>query len=158
MNEETKLKISKANKGKHIGETRGHYESSLKKLGVSDVRNIKIMLSENKLTQLEISKLYGVDRKTINNINIGKAYKTLSTDIDMGKSKKLYIKLNLDDYDKIKNLYTGGMKQSEIAKTYNVDASHISRIINNKRYIKTLIKNKEDILSAEDDLATYKVD
>lgn len=144
MSQETKNKIAKANKGRYIGTVKGHYESSLKKLNIEDVIKIKKLLVENKLTQLEISKIFNVSRKIIGSINTGKTYKTIGTDIDLSNSKKKYIKLTNEDYDMIMIMNKEGVAQHQIAKKFNVDQSHISRIISSEEYLKTH-KRKEGV-------------
>lgn len=48
--------------------------------------------------------------------------------------RKITNKLSFAVLNKIKNLYKLGITQSEIAKRFNVNQCHISRIINNKRW------------------------
>lgn len=154
MSQETKDKIAKANKLSNTGRTLPHYESSLKKLTIEDVKQIKLLLIDNELTHLEIGRLFNVSRKTIGNISCGKSYKSIHTELDISERKKKYIKLEKDDYAIIKELYSSGVSQKVIAKKFNVDSSHISRIVNNERYIKSLNKQKGGILSAEENLTT----
>ena len=143
MSQDTKDKIGESNKRINVGKIHGHYESSLKKLTPEQVREIKILLIENKLTQKEIGELYSVSRKIISLISLGKTYKTIAPDIDLTLSKKQYVKLRECDYNEIKKLNKEGVPQKKIAQMYGVDQSHISRIINNERYIKTMNTNKE---------------
>ena len=140
MSEETKDKIGRANKLLMKGKTIGHYESILKKLTIEEVKKIKTLLFENELTHTEIGNLFNVSRKIVSSISCGKTYKTLHSEIDVSKRKKKYIKLDEKDYDTIKQLYKDGSNKTNIAKKFNVDPSHISRIINNERYIKSLNK------------------
>jgi len=137
MSEETKRKIGESNKIKNIGKKHNFYESKLKKLTIKEVVEIKNLLIENELTQKQIGDLYGVSRKIINNINIGKTYSSIGKDINLSKSQKLYVKLEISDYDKIKELHNSRLSKSEIAKIFNVHQSHICRIINDDNYIKT---------------------
>lgn len=44
------------------------------KLTISQVKEIKILLSERKLTQVEIGKMFSVDSRTINQINTGRTW------------------------------------------------------------------------------------
>ncbi len=145
MSEETKRKISDSHIGKRLGVTVGHYESSLKKLTKEQVIEIKKLLVENELTQKEIGHKFGVSREIIKDINTGRAYKTIGEDIDLSKSKKKYIKLDEESYEEIKKLHKEGVSNAKIAKKFNVDPSHISRIINNKRYIKTVYNKNNNI-------------
>lgn len=138
MCQETKDKISKANVLNQTGKSLGHYESKLKKLTIEEVKEIKMLLVKNELTHTEIGKLFNVTRKIISNISCGKTYKSLHSELDTSKRKKKYIKLEQEDYDIIKDLYSKGVSQAKIAKQFNVDSSHISRIVNNQTYIKSL--------------------
>lgn len=147
MSQDTKDKISGSNKGKNVGKVHKHYESSLKKLTPEQVREIKILLIENKLTQKEIGELYSVSRKMISLISLGKTYKTIATDIDLSSRKKQYVKLEECDYNEIKRLNNEGVLQKKIAQIFGVDQSHISRIINNERYIKTMNMEKDGMVS-----------
>ena len=147
MSQDTKDKIGISNKSVNVGKVHGHYESSLKKLTPEQVREIKILLVENKLTQKEIGELFYVSRKIISLISLGKTYKTIATDIDLNQSKNLYVKLSEDDYYKIKKLNEEGVKQTKIAKIFNVDSSHINRIVNNENYIKTINMKKDGTVS-----------
>lgn len=142
MSQETKNKIGCSNKGKNVGKVHKHYESSLKKLTPEQVREIKILLIENELTQKQIGELYSVSRKMISLISLGKTYKTIATDIDLSSRKKQYVKLEGWDYNEIKRLNKEGVSQKKIAQIFGVDQSHISRIINNERYIKSMEINK----------------
>lgn len=142
MSQETKDKIGSSNKGKSAGKVYKHYESSLKKLTPEQVREIKILLIENKLTQKQIGELYSVSRKMISLISLGKTYKTIATDIDLSSRKKQYVKLEECDYNEIKRLDKEGVSQKKISQIFGVDQSHISRIINNERYIKSMNINK----------------
>jgi predicted XRE-type DNA-binding protein len=45
-------------------------------------------------------------------------------------------KIPLNDVEKIKTLYKSGISQRKIAKIYNVNQSVISRVINQKTYVK----------------------
>lgn len=143
MSIETKRKIGAANKGKGKGMKKEHYESKLKKLTVLQVREIKLLLIENKLTQKEIGLIYNVTRETIGGINLGNTYRTISNDINLDLRKKKYVKLEVKDYEIIKQLNKEGMSQKKIAIKFNVDQSHVSRIINNPNYIKSYELNKE---------------
>jgi group I intron endonuclease len=145
MSDSTKSKIGKANKLANKNIKVGHYESKLKKLTIMQILEIKNLLIENKLTQKEIGLLYNVSRKIIGNINTGKTYKTLHTNINLDLSKKKYIKLALEDYKNIKKLNKEGMNQTKIAKQYNIDTSHVSRILNNQRYIKSLLSKEGEV-------------
>jgi DNA invertase Pin-like site-specific DNA recombinase len=78
---------------------------------------------------------------------LGKTYKTIATDIDLTSSKKLYVKLEECDYNEIKRLNNEGVLQKKIAQIFGVDQSHISRIINNERYIKTINMKKDGTVS-----------
>jgi transcriptional regulator with XRE-family HTH domain len=147
MSQDTKDKIGKSNKVVMVGKVYGHYESSLKKLTPEQVREIKILLIENKLTQKEIGNLYFVSRKIISLISLGKTYKTIATDLDLSLSKKQYIKLEECDYNEIKRLNNEGVSQTKIAQMYGVNQSHISKIINNENYIKTMNINKDGRVS-----------
>lgn len=138
MCQETKDKISKANVLNQTGKSLGHYESKLKKLTIEEVKEIKMLLVKNELTHTEIGKLFNVTRKIISNISCGKTYKSLHSELDTSKRKKKYIKLEQEDYNIIKDLYSKGVSQVKIAKQFNVDSSHISRIVNNEAYIKSL--------------------
>jgi group I intron endonuclease len=140
MSQETKDKISESNKIANKGIKFGHYESKLKKLDIHQVREIKLLLIQNELTQKQIASLYNVSRKIISNINSGKCYSTLHTDLNILESKELYIKLKIEDYGNIKNMFNEGKTQKEIADLYQVTQSHISRILNNEGYIKSLNK------------------
>lgn len=156
MSEDTKRKIGKANKGK--SRKYGHYKSLLKKLTEEQVLEIKKLLVENQLTQKEIGLLYKVSRKIIGNINTGKTYNTLHTNIDLKFSKKKYVKLMIEDYENIKTLNKQKMSQKKIAEYYNVDQSHISRILNNEGYIKTLLKEGGGVKLAVATGATSSID
>ena len=147
MSQDTKDKISKSNKGRGVGRSVGHYESSLKKLTPEQVREIKMLLIENELTQKEIGTIYFVSRKIISLISLGKTYKTIASDVDLTLRKKQYIKLEEYDYNEIKKLNNEGISQKKIAQIFGVDQSHISRIINNERYIKIMNINKEGEVS-----------
>jgi group I intron endonuclease len=136
MSEKTKNKISKANKNKGRGVKKPHYESKLKSLSIEEVVAIKKLLIQNTLTQKEIGKRFSVDRKIISNICMGKTYYSIGENINLSLRKKQYIKLGKDDYINIKKLYKEGTTVTELSKLYNVDYSHIYRIINNKDYIK----------------------
>lgn len=140
MSQETKDKISKANKLIQKGKQIPYYESKLKKLTIEEVKKIKLLLIENELTHTEIGQLFNVNRKIISNIACGKTYKNLHSELDISKRKKKYIKLDKKDYNTIKELYIKGVSQTKIAKQFNVDSSHISRIVNNENYIKSLNK------------------
>lgn len=131
MSDETKQKIGKANSIIQKGKKVKYYPSKLKKLSIEQVFTIKMLLVENELTQKEIGEMFHVGRKIISNISTGKNYSSLHVGIDVSKRKKKYIKLTIDDYDIIKTLIKSGMKQSEVAKKYNIDQSYVSRIINN---------------------------
>lgn len=137
MSNDTKIKIGKANKGKYIGLEHDYYDSSLKKLTKEQVIKIKQLLIENKLTQTEISIMFGVNRKIINRINTGQSYKSVGKEIDLSLSKKKYIKLTEEDYDMIIKMNKDKVPQIKIAKQFNVNQAHISRIISNERYLKT---------------------
>jgi group I intron endonuclease len=138
MSQETKNKIGASNKGRFKGYKFGHYESKLKTLTIDNVIEIKKLLVKNELTQKQIGDLYGVSRKIIGNINTGKTYNTIGLDINLSKSKKKHIKLSEKDYITIKKLNKEGMTQIKIAKIYNVTQSHISKILNDENYIKSL--------------------
>lgn len=138
MAQETKDKIGETNKLIKTGKRVAHYESKLKKLTIEEVKEIKMLLVKNELTHTEISKLFNVTRKTISNISCSKTYKSLHSELDTSKRKKKYIKLEQEDYNIIKDLYGKGVSQAKIAKQFNVDSSHISRIVNNEAYIKSL--------------------
>lgn len=138
MSQETKDKIGETNKLIQTGKSLGHYESKLKKLTIEEVKKIKMLLVKNELTHTEIGKLFNVTRKIISNISCGKTYKSLHSELDTSKRKKKYIKLEQEDYNIIKDLYSKGVSQVKIAKQFNVDSSHISRIVNNEAYIKSL--------------------
>ena len=141
LSKETKAKIGLANRGRLKGYKFGHYESKLKSLSVEQITKVKKLLVENKLTQNQIGKIFNVSRKTISNINIGKTYNTLSKEVDLLERRKMYIKLNKNDYSMIHELKRQGKSQSEIARHFNVTQSHISRIINDENYIKSLKSN-----------------
>jgi DNA-directed RNA polymerase specialized sigma subunit len=94
-----------------------------------------------------VSDLYSVSRRTIGLILIEKRYKTIATDLDLSLRKKQYVKLEECDYNEIKKLNEEGMKQTEIAQMYGVNQSHISKIINNENYIKTMNINKDGRVS-----------
>jgi group I intron endonuclease len=143
MAQETKDKIGKANKSIRTRKSVAYYESRLKKLTIAEVKEAKILLINNELTHTEISKLFNVTRKIISNISCGKTYKSLYSELDTSRRKKKYIKLEKQDYDIIKDLYSKGVSQSKIAKQFNVDGSHISRIVNNQTYIKSLTNLKQ---------------
>lgn len=147
MSQDTKDKIGSSNKSINIGKVHGHYESSLKKLTPEQIREVKILLIENKLTQKEIGNLYSVSRKIISLISLGKTYKSIATDIDLSLRKKQYVKLEECDYNEIKKMNKEGVSQTKIAQMYNVDQSHISKIINNENYIKTMSINKDRMVS-----------
>jgi group I intron endonuclease len=147
MSQDTKDKIGASNKSINVGKVHGHYESSLKKLTPEQVREIKLLLIENKLTQKEISDLYSVSRRTIGLILIEKRYKTIATDLDLSLRKKQYVKLEECDYNEIKKLNKEGVSQTKIAQMYGVNQSHISKIINNENYIKTMNINKDGRVS-----------
>jgi group I intron endonuclease len=147
MSQDTKDKIGNSNKGKSVGKVYGHYESLLKKLTPEQVREIKLLLIENKLTQKEISDLYSVSRRTIGLILIEKRYKTIATDLDLSLRKKQYVKLEEYDYNEIKKLNKEGVSQTKIAQMYGVNQSHISKIINNENYIKTMNINTDGRVS-----------
>ena len=139
MSEETKRKIGEANRVKQTGKVVGFYESSLKKLTIEQVKEIKMLLLEGVLSQKEIGEKYGVSRSVIKSICIGKTYKYVLPEIDLSKRVPVYCKLTNDDVKHIKELAkTGKYKHSEIAKMYNVDQAHITRIINN-------INRKKDV-------------
>lgn len=133
-----KNKIGASNKGRFKDYKFGHYESKLKTLTVDNVIEIKKLLVKNELTQKQIGDLYGVSRKIIGNINTGKTYNTIGLDINLSKSKKMYIKLTKKDYNMIKSMNEQGITQTEISKKYNVAQSHISKILNDENYIKSL--------------------
>ncbi len=137
MSGDTKEKISKSNKGKRVGVKMDHYESKLKKLTIDQVSLIKKELIDNELTQLEISKKYNVSRKIISGIRTGKNYRTIDEDMTKITVKPKYIKLDTGDYKNIEELYSKGKSYREIATIYNIDYSHVYRIINTKTYIKT---------------------
>jgi len=143
MSEETKEKISKGNLGKK--RTKYIPKKSLRKLNEYQVLNIKKMLIENELTQKEIGRIFSVGRKVIGSILLGKTYKTVGLEIDLSLNKKKYVKLNKNDYEEINNLNKKGMKQTEISKIFNVDSSHISRILNKSNYIKTMVKKEGEV-------------
>lgn len=138
LSTETKKKISNANKGLNLGGTKGWTNNSMKSLTKENVIEIKKLLIENELTQKEISKLFNVSRKTISNISTKKCYKSVEPDMDMTKNKKMYIKLNKDDYAEILKLNEDGISQKKISIMFGVHQSHISRIINEPNYIKTI--------------------
>ena len=142
MSSETRKKIGTANKIKQTGKIHNYYKSSLKKLEINQVLEIKKLLVENKLTQKEISILFNVSRKTISNINTNKTYKYLKNDVNLNNSKKMYIKLTNIEYDKIFEMIEENKTQKFIANFFGVHQSHISRIINKSNYIKSY-KRKE---------------
>jgi group I intron endonuclease len=141
MSQETKNKIGASNKGRFKDYKFGHYESKLKTLTIDNVIEIKKLLLKNELTQKQIGDLYGVSRKIIGNINTGKTYNTIGLDINLSKRQKMYIKLTKKDYNMIKLMHTQGITQTEISKRYNVTQSHISKILNDENYIKSLKSN-----------------
>ncbi len=128
MSEETKMNISKANKNKYKGEKRGYYESSLKKLTIEQVIEIKKLLAESRLTQKEISKMYGVDRKTIGNVLNGKSYSYVDAGVNQ-KRQPVYVKLCSSDICKIITMHESGISQNDIARIFGVCQSAISRTI-----------------------------
>lgn len=131
MSEETKRKIGKANKGKYIGYKHNHYESTLKKVTIEQVREIKKLLLKREKTQDEIGKLFNVSRKIISNIATGKTYQTIATDINMNDYRNVYKKLSIEDIDNIFIELKNGKTQTELAEKYNIDPSTISRLLNN---------------------------
>ena len=138
LSKETKVKIGLANRGRLKGYKFGHYESKLKSLSVEQITEVKKLLVENKLTQNQIGKIFNVSRKIISNINVGKTYNTLGKDVALSERKKMYIKLTEKDYDMIHELNKQGKSQTALAKQFNVTQSHISRILNEENYIKSL--------------------
>jgi len=48
------------------------------KLNESQVKEIKVLLNENKLTQLEIAKRFGIAQQTISNIKVEKIWKSVT--------------------------------------------------------------------------------
>lgn len=60
--------------------------------------------------------------------------KNISRGLSLSHSKKPYgYKLTSEDVTEIKKLYEAGYTQRVISTQFNVDQSHVSRIINNKR-------------------------
>jgi|694.fasta_scaffold09776_6 group I intron endonuclease len=133
MGDETKKKIGESNKKINTGKKHAYYKSSLKKLTIDQVKEIKLLLFQNNLTHKEIGDLYGVVRKIISNINIGKTYSYVDKDIDLSSIKHTYVKLTEMERDEIKMLYDRGLSQNKIAIKYKVGQPHISRVLNNKR-------------------------
>ena len=139
MSEETKRKIGETNRVKQTGKKHGFYKSSLKKLTVEQVKEIKMLLLEGVLTEKEIGEKYGVNRSIIKNICIGKTYAYVLPEIDLSHRVPVYCKLTNEDVEKIKELAKEGKyTHKEIGKMYGVDQSHITRIINN-------INRKKDV-------------
>lgn len=140
MSEETKRKIGEANKKKQTGHVYGFYYKSLsKKLTEEQVKEVKLLLAEGKLTQKEIGEKFGVNRSVIKNICTGKTYKYILPEIDLSKRKPVYIKLSNEDVKKIRELgKEGKYTHKEISKMFNIDQAHITRIINN-------INRKKDV-------------
>ena len=58
------------------------------------------------------------------------------------QSKKKYIKLTNKDYDMIFEMNKEGRPQHDIASHFNVDQSHISRILGDIKYLKTYTRKE----------------
>lgn len=123
--QETRDLLSRLNKGKIFGDP----DKKQRPLSKEDVENIRKLLLENKYLQKDIAKMFGVSRKVVSNIKCKKSYIIYDTDLDMSKSKKMYEKLTTEDVINIRKLLNEKqLTQTEIAKLYNINASHISRI------------------------------
>lgn len=128
MSEETKTNISKANKNKQKGKKHAYYDSSLKKLTIEQVIEIKKLLAESRLTQKEIGSIYGVHRKTIGNLLNSKTYSYVDIGVHQIR-QPVYVKLSNSDIYKIINMYESGVGQKEIGSIFGVCQSAISRTI-----------------------------
>ncbi len=154
LNEETKIKIGRANKGKLLGDKNPFYgkyhtkESRLKiakthaKLTDLDVKEI-ITLLNNGVKVTYLANIFNISRSTILNIREGSAYKhidrnslvilrqnTLHKLETLNKYKEIKKQnLNVVDAYKIKVLlFKYKIKCKEIAKIYNTHGKKISRI------------------------------
>lgn len=67
---------------------------------------------------------------------------TLGKDIDLTQSKKKYIKLTNKDYDMIFEMKKEGRTQSYIALHFNVEQSHICRILGKVDYLKSYTRKE----------------
>ena len=134
VSNETREKQSSAMKGRNVGKPNKFYV--LRKLNEEQVNDIRKLLIENKLTQLEIANFFNVNRKVVNHINLGKTYKCFNPIVDTANSKSLNRKLSKEDILKIKQNHKEGMKQKDIAKLFNINQSHISRLIRDKYFKK----------------------
>lgn len=131
VSSKTRKKQSKAMKGRNVGIPNKHYV--LRNLTEKQVNKIRILLIENKLTQKDIAKKFGVSRKTISRISTNTTYCLFK---NLHKKKlnhrlPLHTKLNKNDVAKIKILLQNNIKQTIIAKKFNITQSAVSKIKTN---------------------------
>lgn len=106
------------------------------KLTENYVREIKIFLKEDKLTQREISEMFNVTPSTIGNIRTGKVWGDIGEDLSHVKLKNKKEKLTEDKIIEIKHLLkeNKNLTQEEIGRIYGVSKSVINSIRKGKTW------------------------
>jgi group I intron endonuclease len=137
VSEETKRKISIANKGRKRPDMWGT-NSHLAKLSEEDVINIKVrMLNGDKINDIAID--YKADLSSIYDIKNGITWKHIMPNVDLLSH---YRKNNIVE-DKIaieiKERLNKGEKGRDLAKEYNISESTISGIKNNKHKLAEVV-------------------
>lgn len=90
-------------------------------LSEDDKSAILHALAEDKMSIMRIAKIFNVDRKTVRNLRDG-------------NYKGRYTKLTLSEVKEIIAFWEAGMRQHEIAGTYGIDQTHVSRIVRGKAW------------------------
>jgi len=119
-----------------------HSKDQHSKIPINDIVKIKTLLFENKLTQVEIAKLFNIGRDVILSINTLEYNADISPELNETlKSQNRREKLTEIDVIKIKQMIQDGLKNKEIVKSFNIDPSTISNIRTGKIWKHIQIKN-----------------
>lgn len=106
------------------------------KLSRCNIDSIITLLTENKLTQKEIGKIYNVTQNTIGRIQNGERWKHIEY-----KTSRKRVDLKLSDAQVLeiyKQSWDGKLSQQKIAKQYNISTSLVSLIKYGKTEIQQL--------------------
>ena len=140
---------------KHIYSDLGK-NATTAKLTEAQVKDIEELLKEGKLTHQQIADMYGVTRKVIGNINIGKSYKRITKRMH-GDYLRDRIKITEEQVLEIYNLaHFSKLSNAEISKRYGVNICTVYDIVHGRawnsvtghpkgRRAKSVAKNKKQI-------------
>jgi DNA-binding XRE family transcriptional regulator len=108
----------------------------------NDIKEILILLWENKFNCVQLSKKYGVEPTTINGIVVGRQWKHIYNQLTQEQKERIKTNVknniytstalvNEDDVKKMRNLYaTTNITQKELGKMFNIHRTTVTNIIN----------------------------